>query len=66
MVLDITWFKDGSQKCIDIIYIIYTFLFGYNAIVKTNTVSALDPSSSVIKRLWCNNNNKIIWRKSDV
>ena len=42
-VLDITRFKDGSQKCIDYIEkmtidghffnIIYTFLFGYNTVV---------------------------------
>ena len=33
-VLDITQFKDGSQKCIDYIdNIIYTFLFGYNTVV---------------------------------
>ena len=38
MVLDITWFKDGSQKCIDYIEkwsffnIIYTCLFGYNTV----------------------------------
>ena len=41
-VLDITWFKDGSQKCIIILKndhkwsffnIIYTFLFGYNTVV---------------------------------
>ena len=46
-VLDITRFKDGSQKCIDYIEkwsffnIIFTFLF------------AMDPKNSVIKRLWC-------------
>ena len=39
MVLDITRFKDGSQKCLDYIEkwsffnIIYTFLFGYNTVV---------------------------------
>ena len=42
MVLDITQFKDGSQKCTDYIEndhqwsffnIIYTFLFGYNTVV---------------------------------
>ena len=31
--------------------IIYTFLFGYNTV--TNTVYAMDPNNSVIKRLWC-------------
>ena len=43
IILDITWFKDGSQKYIDYIEkmtvygrsfnIIYTFLFGYNTVV---------------------------------
>ena len=42
-VLDITWFKDGSPKCIDYIEkmtinghffnIIYIFLFGYSTVV---------------------------------
>ena len=40
-VIDITRFKDGSQKCIDytekmkwsFFNIIYTFLFGYNTVV---------------------------------
>ena len=31
-VLDITRFKDGSQKCLGYIEI-YTFLFGYNRVV---------------------------------
>ena len=42
MVMDITKFQDGFQKIIDyiekcpemvIFYIIYTFFFGYNAVV---------------------------------
>ena len=41
MVLDIAWFKDGFEKCIDIsklmvngyFYNIYVCLFGYNKIV---------------------------------
>ena len=61
-VLDITQFKDGSQKCIIILKndhkwsffnIIYTFLFGYNMVVLTNTVYVMDPNNSVIKRFWC-------------
>ena len=55
MVLDITWIRDGSQKCIDYIEkmtinghffnIIYTFLFfGYNTVVY-----AIDPNNSVIR-----------------
>ena len=36
MVLDITLFKAGSQKCIDykwaFFYKFYTFLFGYNTV----------------------------------
>ena len=46
-VLDITWLKDGSQKCKDYIekmtinghfYIVFTFLFGYNTVVSLTRI----------------------------
>ena len=66
MVLDITRFKGGSQKCIDILKndhkwsffnINYTFLFVYTQkhSCLTNMVYAMDSNNSVIKRLWCIN-----------
>ena len=54
MVLDITLFKAGSQKCIDykwaFFYKFYTFLFGYNI-----TGFVLCTPTRVIKKLWCTN-----------
>ena len=61
-VLYITQFKDGSQKCIDYIekypfmvifqYNLYIFVWILHGCL-TNTVYAMDPNNSVIKRLWC-------------
>ena len=52
MVLDITSFKNGSQKCIVIFqYNLYIFVWILHGCL-TNTVYAVDPNYSVIKRLW--------------
>ena len=32
------------------------FVFGYNTVWTANTVYAMDPNNSVIKRLWCIDN----------
>ena len=54
-VLYITQFKDGSQKCIDYIEKLPMVIFQYNLYIfvwLNNTVYAMDPNNSVIKRLW--------------